>query len=249
MSGVGELVSTAGPWIAVPIAFTAGIVAFLSPCVLPLAPGYVSYITGLTGAELAQPQGRRRQVLLGSLLFVLGFSVVFVSYGALFGGVGAALLEHADVITRVLGVLVIVMGLAFMGLIPGLQREWRLHRSTTWGVAGAPVLGLLFAIGWTPCIGPTLAAVQTLAFSEASALRGAVLSLVYCLGLGLPFVLLALLFSRAARALGWVRRHYVWVMRIGGGMLVLVGILLVTGLWTDLTIWLRVQTPGFETVL
>ena len=249
MSGVGELVSTAGPWIAVPIAFAAGIVAFLSPCVLPLAPGYVSYITGLTGAELAQPQGRRSQVLLGSLLFVLGFSVVFVSYGALFGGVGAALLEHADLITRVLGVLVIVMGLAFMGLIPGLQREWRLHRSTTWGVAGAPVLGLLFAIGWTPCIGPTLAAVQTLAFSEASALRGAVLSLVYCLGLGLPLVLLALLFSRAAGALGWVRRHYVWVMRIGGGMLVLVGILLVTGLWTDLTVWLRVQTPGFETVL
>jgi cytochrome c-type biogenesis protein len=141
------------------------------------------------------------------------------------------------------------MGLAFMGLIPGLQREWRLHRMPTWGVAGAPVLGLLFGLGWTPCIGPTLTAVQTLAFTEASALRGAVLSFVYCLGLGLPFVLLALAFSRMAKAIGWVRTHYVWVMRIGGGMLVLVGILLVTGLWTDFTVWLRVQVPGFETAL
>jgi cytochrome c-type biogenesis protein len=153
------------------------------------------------------------------------------------------------VINRVLGVLVILMGLAFMGLIPGLQREWRFHRMPTWGVAGAPVLGLLFGLGWTPCIGPTLTAVQTLAFTEASALRGAALSFVYCLGLGLPFVLLALAFSRMARAIGWVRTHYVWVMRVGGGMLVLVGILLVTGLWTDLTVWLRVQVPGFETVL
>jgi cytochrome c-type biogenesis protein len=249
VTGVGELVTSGALWAALPIAFVAGIVAFLSPCVLPLAPGYVSYITGLTGAELADTRGRRFQVLTGSLLFVLGFSVVFVSYGVLFGGAGSLLLEYSDVINRVLGVVVILMGLAFMGLIPGLQREWRLHRMPRWGVAGAPVLGLLFGLGWTPCIGPTLTAVQTLAFTEASALRGAVLSFVYCLGLGLPFVLLALAFSRMARAIGWVREHYVWVMRIGGGMLVLVGILLVTGLWTDFTIWLRVQVPGFETAL
>ena len=249
MDGVGDLVTSGALWVALPIAFVAGIVAFLSPCVLPLAPGYVSYITGLTGSELADPRGRRFQVLAGSLLFVLGFSVVFVSYGLLFGGAGSVLLEYADVINRVLGVVVILMGLAFMGLIPGLQREWRLHRMPRWGVAGAPLLGLLFGLGWTPCIGPTLTAVQTLAFTEASALRGAVLSFVYCLGLGLPFVLLALAFSRMARAIGWVREHYVWVMRIGGGMLVLVGILLVTGLWTDVTVWLRVQVPGFETAL
>ena len=249
MTGLGELLVSGGLWVALPSAFAAGIVAFLSPCVLPLAPGYVSYITGLTGAELADTRGRRFQVLTGSLLFVLGFSVVFVSYGVLFGGAGSLLLEHADLINRVLGVLVILMGLAFMGLIPGLQREWRLHRMPRWGVAGAPLLGLLFGLGWTPCIGPTLTAVQTLAFTEASALRGAVLSFVYCLGLGLPFVLLALAFSRMARAIGWVREHYVWVMRIGGGMLVLVGILLVTGLWTDVTVWLRVQVPGFETAL
>lgn len=249
MDGIGEVVTSGALWLAVPIAFAAGVVAFLSPCVLPLAPGYVSYITGLTGSELADTRGRRFQVLAGSLLFVLGFSVVFVSYGLLFGGAGSLLLEYADVINRVLGVVVIVMGLAFMGLIPGLQREWRLHRLPTWGVAGAPVLGLLFGLGWTPCIGPTLTAVQTLAFTEASALRGAILSLVYCFGLGLPFVLLALAFSRMARAIGWVRSHYVWVMRIGGGMLVLVGILLVTGLWTEFTVWLRIQVPGFETVL
>jgi len=246
---IGQVVANGALWAAVPIAFAAGIVAFLSPCVLPLAPGYVSYITGLTGAELADIRGRRFQVLAGSLLFVLGFSIVFVSYGALFGGAGSLLLEYSDAINRVLGVVVILMGLAFVGLIPGLQREYRLHRLPTWGVAGAPVLGVLFGLGWTPCIGPTLTAVQTLAFAEASALRGAILSFVYCLGLGLPFVLLALAFSRMAGAIGWVRRHYVWVMRAGGGMLIVVGILLVTGLWTDFTIWLRVQVPGFETVL
>jgi cytochrome c-type biogenesis protein len=249
VDGIGQVVANGAIWVALPIAFAAGMVAFLSPCVLPLAPGYVSYITGLTGAELADAKGRRFQVLAGSLLFVLGFSIVFVSYGVLFGGAGSLLLEYADAISRVLGVVVIVMGLAFVGLIPGLQREYRLHRLPTWGVAGAPVLGILFGLGWTPCIGPTLTVVQTLAFAEASALRGAVLSFVYCLGLGLPFVLLGVAFSRMAGAIGWVRRHYVWVMRIGGGMLIVVGLLLVTGLWTEFTIWLRVQVPGFETVL
>ena len=232
---------------AFPVAFAAGLIAFLSPCVLPLAPGYVSFVTGLTGAELAD--GRKSRMLLGSVLFVLGFSVVFVSFGAFFGGVGSVLLQYQDVITRVLGVMVIIMGLAFMGLIPGLQREWRIHRLPNWGVAGAPILGVLFGLGWTPCIGPTLAAVQTLAFTEASALRGALLSFVYCLGLGLPFVLLAVLFSRTARALAWVKGHYLLVMRIGGGMLVIVGVLLVTGAWTDFTIWLRTSFPTFETVL
>ena len=249
MDGVVDLVRGGAIWLAVPIAFAAGVVAFLSPCVLPLAPGYVSYITGLTGAELADTRGRRGQVFAGSLLFVLGFSAVFVSYGVFFGSAGAVLLEHADVINRILGVVVIIMGLAFLGVIPGLQREIRLHRVPVWGVAGAPLLGVLFGLGWTPCIGPTLTAVQTLAFTEASALRGAFLSFVYCLGLGLPFVLLAVAFSRITGAISWVRKHYVWVMRIGGGMLIIVGLLLVSGLWTDFTIWLRLQIPGFETPL
>jgi cytochrome c-type biogenesis protein len=187
--------------------------------------------------------------LLGSIGFVLGFSLVFVSFGALFGGLGAALLQYADIINRVLGVVIIAMGLAFMGVIPGMQREWRIHRMPTWGVAGAPILGIVFGLGWTPCIGPTLTAVQSLAFTEASASRGALLAAFYCIGLGLPFIALALFFTRAAGAIAFVKRHYEWVMRIGGGMLVLVGILLVSGLWTQFTIWLRVMIPGFETVL
>jgi cytochrome c-type biogenesis protein len=245
---VGALVSSGSLWLALPIAFTAGVVAFLSPCVLPLAPGYLSYVTGLTGAELAGSR-RRGTVLAGSLLFVLGFSVVFVSYGVLFGGVGSTLLRYTDVISRVLGIFVIALGLAFMGVIPGFQREFRIHRLPRWGVAGAPVLGVLFGLGWTPCIGPTLAAVQTLAFTEASALRGAVLSFAYCLGLGLPFVVLAVAFSRLAGAVSFLRRHSLVIMRVGGVLLVLVGVLLVTGLWNDLTVWLRVTAPGFETSL
>lgn len=250
MSFMGEIVTSGTLLFAIPIAFLAGMVAFLSPCVLPLAPGYVSYITGLTGAELTEGRkGWRSRVLVGSVLFVLGFSVVFVSYGALFGGAGSLLLEYADWINRILGVLVIVMGLAFMGVIPGLQREYRFHKVPKWGVWGAPLLGLAFGIGWSPCIGPTLTAVQSLAFSEASAGRGALLSFVYSLGLGLPFVLLGLLFSRAAGALAFLRRHNLAIMRIGGAMLVVVGVLLVTGWWTDFTIWLRVTLPGFETVI
>ena len=244
-----ETVTSGSLAVALAIAFAAGIVAFLSPCVLPLAPGYVSYVTGLTGAELADPAGRRGRVLAGSLLFVLGFSLVFVSYGLAFGSVGSLLLQYQEPINRVLGVVVIIMGLVFMGVIPGMQREWRLHRAPTWGVAGAPLLGILFGLGWSPCIGPTLTAVQSLAFTEASAARGAALSMAYCLGLGLPFVALAVAFSRTAGALGWVKRNYEWVMRIGGAMLIIVGLLLVTGAWTSFTIWLRVTLPGFETAL
>ena len=244
-----ETVTSGSLAVALAIAFAAGIIAFLSPCVLPLAPGYVSYVTGLTGAELADPAGRRGRVVVGSLLFVLGFSIVFVSYGLAFGSIGSLLLQYQEPINRVLGVVVIIMGLVFLGVIPGMQREWRLHRAPTWGVAGAPLLGIVFGLGWSPCIGPTLTAVQSLAFTEASAARGAALSMAYCLGLGLPFVALAVAFSRTAGALGWVKRNYEWVMRIGGAMLIIVGLLLVTGAWTSFTIWLRVTLPGFETAL
>ena len=192
---------------------------------------------------------RRSRVVLGTALFVAGFSAVFVSYGVLFGTLGVTLLEYGDAITRVLGLVVIVMGLAFMGFIPGMQREYRLHRPPTIGLWGAPVLGVLFGLGWTPCIGPTLAAVQTLAFTEASAARGALLSLVYCLGLGLPFLVVGLAFRRAMGALGWVKRHYLLVMRLGGGMLVLIGVLLVTGTWNELTILMRTWVSGFTPAL
>jgi cytochrome c-type biogenesis protein len=179
------------------------------------------------------------------LLFVLGFTAVFVAYGTLFGALGNALVQYQGAITRVLGVVVIALGLAFVGLIPGAQREWRLHRIPDVGLWGAPLLGVIFGLGWTPCIGPTLGAVQTLAFTEASAARGALLSVFYCLGLGLPFVIVGLLFRRMLGALGAVRRRSVLVMRIGGVLLIAIGLLLVTGTWDDLTIGLRSWAGGF----
>ena len=254
--GIAETVASGSLVFAMLLAFAAGVVSFASPCVLPLAPGYLSYVTGLTGAEIAgEERGGtttvlvKSRVLLGSVLFVLGFSVVFVSYGLLFGSLGALLLEYQAIISRILGVLVIIMGLSFMGVIPGMQREWRMHRMPSYSVWGAPLLGVLFGLGWTPCIGPALTAVQSLAFTEASAARGALLSLVYCLGLGLPFILLGLLFRQAAGTLAWVRRHYTLIMRIGGGLLVAIGILLVSGIWDSITIWMRTLVPGFETPL
>jgi len=246
---IDQTIASGGIPIAFGLAFAAGVIAFASPCVLPLAPGYLSYVTGLTGSELAEGDRSRGRVLAGSLLFVLGFSAVFISYGLIFGGVGAVLLQYQDVINRVLGVVIIVMGLAFMGLIPGMQREWRLHMVPRWGVAGAPLLGFAFGLGWTPCIGPTLAAVQGLAFTQASAGRGALLSLAYCLGLGLPFILLALAFTRMAHAVTFLRTHAQAIQRIGGGLLIVIGVLLVTGAWTAFTVWLRVTLPGFETAL
>jgi cytochrome c-type biogenesis protein len=234
--------------IAAPIALVAGAVSFLSPCVLPLVPGYMSFVTGLTGAELSSEpvaSKSRSRVLLGSLLFVLGFSAVFVSYGLIFGALGEALIRYQQPITRILGVLVIALGLAFMGVLPGFQRELRLHRIPDWGLWSAPALGVLFGLGWTPCIGPTLAAVQTLAFTEGSALRGALLSFVYCLGLGLPFILFGLLFRRALGAMSVVRRNSELVMRLGGALLVVIGVLLVTGVWDTVTIALRSWASGF----
>ncbi|MFF5445618.1 cytochrome c biogenesis CcdA family protein [Streptomyces sp. NPDC012888] len=237
--------------IAAPVAFAAGLVSFLSPCVLPLVPGYLSYVTSLSVADLADPRGRHRgRMAAGALLFVLGFTAVLVSGGALFGHAGRSLLAHQDTVTRVLGVLTVLMGLAFMGFLPGFaQREFRSHRRPALGLAGAPLLGAVFAVGWTPCIGPTLATVQALAWAEASAGRGALLMAAYCLGLGLPFVLAALAFRRALGAFGVVKRHYGWVLRIGGGLLVLVGVLLVTGVWNDLVYRLQLWSADFTTAL
>ncbi|GAA3045417.1 cytochrome c biogenesis protein CcdA [Kitasatospora albolonga] len=230
--------------LALPIALAAGLVSFFSPCVLPLVPGYLSYVTGFSAADLADAKGGRRgRMLLGSLFFILGFTAVFVSGGALFGFFGSTLREHQQTINVVMGLLTIAMGLAFMGLLPGFSmRELRTHRRPAVGLAGAPLLGLVFGIGWTPCMGPTLAAINSLALNQASPWRGAVLMLVYCLGLGVPFVLAALAFRRALGAFGWVKKHYQWVMRIGGGMLVAVGLLLVTGVWDTLVTELQSLT-------
>jgi cytochrome c-type biogenesis protein len=252
--------------VAVPVAAVAGLVSFLSPCVLPLVPGYLSFVTGLSGEELGAEQARtapgdtlvrtapapalrRGRVLLGTVLFVLGFSAVFVTSGALFGGLGSRLAGHQDTVDVVLGLLTIVMGLAFLGLVPGLQREVRLHRLPSPGLAGAPLLGVLFGVGWTPCLGPTLAAVQTLAYREASAGRGALLTAAYCAGLGIPFVLTGLAFTRALGAFAVVKRHSAVVVRVGGGLLVLVGLLLVSGLWSSVIADLRGWVSGFETAV
>ena len=237
---------TDGPLLlALPVAALAGLVSFLSPCVLPLVPGYLSYVTGITGVDLAEETHRRGRVLLGASLFVLGFSVVFVSEGAFFGGLGAELLVHKRAVDIVLGTLTVLLGLAFLGLIPGMQRELRFHALPRAGLAGAPLLGVLFGIGWTPCLGPTLGAVQGLAFREGSAGRGAFLTFGYCLGLGIPFLLAAVGFRRVMGAFEAVKRHYQLVVRTGGALLVVLGLLLVSGLWEDLMIELRVFVTGF----
>ncbi|MEU7639634.1 cytochrome c biogenesis protein CcdA [Streptomyces sp. NPDC039016] len=232
---------------AVPVALFAGLVSFFSPCVLPLVPGYMSYVTGVTGTDLAE--ARRGRMLAGALLFVLGFTAVFVSGGALFGFFGRTLQDYKDVISRVLGVLMILLGLAFAGVLKRFgQRELRFHKKPAMGLAGAPVLGVLFGVGWTPCLGPTLTAVNTLSFYDASAGRGALLTVAYCLGLGLPFVAVAVAFRRMLGAFGWVKRHYVWVMRAGGGMMIALGVLLLTGVWdilmSQLQSWTQSITVG-----
>ena len=236
--------------LAVPVAVLAGALSFFSPCVLPLVPGYLSYVTGMTGTQLASPDARRtRRTVLGVALFILGFTVWFVSLGAAFGFVGVRVAEHRVLLQRVLGVVVIVMGLAFAGAFRSLQRDIRVHRVPAVGLAAAPLLGVLFGVGWTPCIGPTLAAVLTLsAVDNGGAGRGALLTAVYSVGLGLPFLGVAAFFGRVAGALRWFRRHGLGVARFGGAMLVVVGLLLVSGLWneavTQLQIWSgTVSTP------
>ncbi|WP_061300483.1 cytochrome c biogenesis CcdA family protein [Herbidospora cretacea] len=240
---LADTVASGSLLVALPIALLAGLVSFLSPCVLPLVPGYLSYVTGMS----ADP--RRGRLVLGSLLFVLGFALVFVLGGALFGGLGAVMLGNAEVITRVLGVVTVVLGLAFIGIIPGLQRDFRIHKLPAAGLAGAPLLGIVFGLGWTPCIGPTLAVVLTLSVDQGSAARGALLAFGYALGLGLPFVVAGLAYRKALHTFRAVRRHTLLITRIGGAMLVAVGLLLVTGLWGELIAGLQTWAGGFEPVI
>jgi cytochrome c-type biogenesis protein len=233
--------------LALPVALTAGLVSFFSPCVVPLLPGYLSYATGLSGADLES--GRRGRMLAGSLLFVLGFTFVFVALGTLSGALGEWLWAYTHQITLALGVFTILVGLAFIGLVPWLQRDVRVHRVPAVGLAAAPLLGVLFGLGWTPCIGPTLTAVNTLAMHEGTAARGAVLSVAYSLGLGIPFLVAGLAYRRSLGAIRWVRRHQAWVTRLGGLMLVAVGLLLVTGLWDHWVDALRSWVFGFQAPL
>ncbi|MER5713074.1 cytochrome c biogenesis protein CcdA [Streptomyces sp. NPDC042898] len=239
-----ETVNSGALLLALPIAVLGGLVSFFSPCVLPLVPGYLSYVTGVTGADLAE--SRRGRMTAGAVLFVLGFTAVFVSGGALFGYFGTYLQKYSETLNLVLGALMILMGVFFLGLMPWLtQREFRFHKKPVAGLVGAPILGALFGIGWAPCIGPTLASVNALALDQASAGRGAILAFAYCLGLGVPFVLAAVAFRKALGAFGWVKKHYAWVMRIGGGMMIVTGVLLLTGAWDDMVATMQGWSSGF----
>jgi cytochrome c-type biogenesis protein len=235
--------------LAVPVALLAGLVSFFSPCVVPLLPGYLSYATGLGAAEVLQGTRRRGRMLAGTSLFVLGIAAVFVATGTLVGSLGATLLRYADPISRVLGVVIIALGLVFAGVLRLGQRELRISRIPAAGVAAAPLLGVVFALGWTPCIGPTLGVVYSLAFNEGTAARGGLLAFVFALGLGIPFVLAGLLYTKMARAVGFLRRHQPALLRVGGVLMVLVGLLLVTGLWTSITADLRSAVASFVPVI
>lgn len=257
--------------IAAPVALAAGAVSFVSPCVLPLVPGYLSYVTGMSGADVsggvgvqgggavavatrparALPTlGARSRTTVGAALFVAGFSAVFVTGGALFGDVGSNLIAHHLGLQRALGAVTVVLGLAFSGVlgrIPIVNREVRIHRLPSAGLAGAPVLGVLFGLGWAPCIGPTLATVLALAASDstATAARGALLTAFYCAGLGVPFIAVAIAFRRAVGVLAIFRRHARAVMLVGGLLLVGIGLLEVTGTWNNWVIDLQHSTSGY----
>jgi len=267
---------TSGPLIlALPVAAAAGAVTFLSPCCLPLVPGYLSFVTGMAGAggsapgpvspaapaAVAAADGAgvavaapplaatasvppRGRVVAGTALFVLGFSVVFVAYGAALGGLGHLLTGHARVLTQVLGGLTILLGLLFAGALDRFSLAGRIVRPAARpkaGLAGAPLLGVMFGLGWTPCIGPTLTAVLALSASTGTVARGAVLAFVYALGLGVPFLLVSFGFQVAVRAFAFFRRRARLVTRIGGAMLICVGLLEVTGAWSTFMAWLQVH--------
>ena len=225
---------------AFPFAVIAGVISFLSPCVLPLVPGYLSFAAGFSVS--------RGKVLLGSFLFVLGFSAVFVSFGAVFGGLGDTLSANEEIISRILGLVTIFLGFIFYGRFP-FSPTIRPKMRTTGGLLGAPLLGVLFGVGWTPCIGPALAAVQTLAFQESSAVRGAVLSFGYCLGLGLPFILSGLSLDKSAKLRSLIYRRGDVISKIGGVFLIAIGVLEVLGLWTQLMNSMRSLISDFIPVI
>jgi cytochrome c-type biogenesis protein len=235
--------------LALPVALLAGLVSFFSPCVVPLLPGYLSYATGLGAAEVVEGSPRRGRMLAGTSLFVLGFAAVFVMTGVVAGSAGQLLAAYRDVITRVLGVVIIMLGLIFAGVLKIGQRDLRLHRIPAVGVAAAPLVGVVFALGWTPCLSPTLGVVVNLGFNEGTAVRGGLLGFAYALGLGIPFVLAGLAFTRMASAVAFLRERQQLVMRIGGVLLIIVGLLLVTGTWNTLTALMRQWASSFETVI
>ena len=226
--------------VAFPIAVLAGLVSFFSPCCLPLVPGYLSYAAGMSKS--------RGRVLLGSILFVSGFTILFVSFGALFGGLGSKILGHQRIITQILGFFTIALGLIFMGRFP-MMRIYKPKISTTGGLLGAPILGFLFGVGWTPCIGPVLAVVLTLGLEQGTAVRGSVLSLGYSAGLGLPFIFFGLFLDRSVKLRSFIARRGNLICYIGGGLLVLMGALQVLGIWNEIMNSLRSTISSFVPVI
>jgi cytochrome c-type biogenesis protein len=236
------IIGSGALWLAIPVAMLAGLVSFLSPCVLPLVPGYLGFLGAAVAGPRTGPVAKtaetrmpgRRQLVLGVLLFILGFSIVFVGITALSGTVGVFLLRWGDLMTRILGAVIILMGLVFLGLFGFAQRELRFHVDARAGIIGAPLLGIALGIGWAPCMGPTLSAIVALAFNAGDPGRAAFLGLAYSLGLGIPFLLVALGFGWATKTIGFLRRHIRVVNIIGGVLLIVLGVLMVTGLWTDI---------------
>lgn len=229
----GSIVFDGALWLAIPIAALAGLVSFLSPCVLPLVPGYLGFLGGATGADRDRV-ARRGRLLLGVALFIAGFTLVFVVLGVLAGSVGRVLLPWQDLLTRILGVVIILLGLVFVGVFGFAQRTFRPQMREGLGLIGAPVLGIAMGIGWAPCIGPTYTAILSIAYMQADPWRAAVLAVAYSLGLGIPFVLIAVGFGWAARSVAFVRRHIRVVNIVGGVLLVVLGVLMVTGVWTEI---------------
>jgi cytochrome c-type biogenesis protein len=235
----GDL-ATSGPLaFAIGGAALAGLVSFLSPCVLPLVPGYLSYVTGLAGSELERKVRERSRVLAGTMLFVVGFTTVFVLVAVLVSRVGWVMVEHRRLLEIVVGSLIIVLALAFLGVIPGLQREVRIQALPKAGLLAAPVFGAVFALSWVPCVGPTMGSVLLLASTAGKADRAVVLAVAYCLGLGIPFVIFGVFFTRLLGLFKAIRRNSQWVTRIGAGLLMLMGLALVTGGWNSFLIWLQ----------
>lgn len=239
---MGELALTGNLLLAIPVAILAGLVSFASPCILPLVPGYLGYIGGLDSGERA---GRGR-LLIGVALFILGFSVVFVVFSLLFGTAGLLLRPWLDLITRIAGVVLILMGFVFIGQVSFLQRTIKPTWKVATGLAGAPLLGIVFGLGWTPCLGPVLVAVYSIAFDQGDPWRGGLLGLAYCVGLGIPFLLVALGLGWVTASVGWLRRNVRIINIVGGSLLILIGLLMVSGLWRLLMSNLQAVINGFQ---
>lgn len=231
--------------LAIPVALLAGLVSFASPCVLPLVPGYLAYVGGMTTTS-EMKKGRRRLVL-GIALFILGFSAVFLAYSAVFGALGTWLIVWQDLVTRIMGVVVMALGVVFIGQFSFLQRTIRPSWRPATGLAGAPILGIVFGLGWTPCIGPTLGAIQALGLTSGSAWTAMLLGLFYCIGLGVPFLLVALGLNWVTGSVAFLKRHIRVINIVGGALLVMIGLLMVTGVWTTWMLSLQGVIGGFVT--